>query len=130
MQRMRKALVAMKMAEMSRLGAMSARAAGARATAQRLRQNARDHGPCATVAEMRELSIWQALSEANARAAEAEARAIETEMEPLKEQLARTLGRESVTETLIAAAERAALTDLERRREDAPKKSVRLGAGS
>ena len=84
----------------------------------------------ATVAEMRELSIWQALSEANARAAEAEARAIETEMEPLKEQLARTLGRESVTETLIAAAERAALTDLERRREDAPMKSVRLGAGS
>lgn len=115
--RMRRALGALKQAEMARLSVVRQAAAAARAEAETLRQSAASLGPCETLGDMLATSRWQGHAVSKARAADARARRIEIEARPLEQALARTIGRESVVDTLLDQARVEARRLAERRAE-------------
>lgn len=102
MNRVRRALGAMKQAEMARLAAVRRASAAARAEAEALRQSALEQIVPDTASDMLAISRWQAHADARARAAEARAREIDEAARPLEAALARTIGRESVVERVIS----------------------------
>jgi len=102
MHRMRRALAAVKMAEMARLGALLQQIDAEHAQANRLRAEARTGPVPETAADMLAQSQWQLGLEARARTAHARAAEIEASAQPLRQALARTLGQETVTADLIA----------------------------
>lgn len=118
MQRMRRALAAIKQAEMAELGRNRALADAARAHATEMRAAARMAAAPETAAEMAALAEWQHALEWRARMAEAAAASADEAAVPLKEKLARTLGRENVTLEMIADAAREQVKLTERRAED------------
>lgn len=118
--RLRRALSAAKMAEMSKLGACLSRIDEARANAAGLRDRARNASLAATAAEMAAVSAWQTRLEESARQMDAAADLAEHEAAELRSKLARTLGREAASETLIARADEVLARAAERRAEDAP----------
>jgi len=117
MHRMRRVLAAIRMAEMAALGAQISRAGAARDAAAAHRATARQGCPGATIAEMATRSAWQAHQEIQARRAEAVAAEAEAAAVPMRADLARTIGRESVAEGLIRRATNEAAALAERRAE-------------
>ena len=120
MHRMRKALAAIKMAEMARLGRLEAELASLRADAADLRKRSCEQTAGANSSEMIAVANWQVVAEARARAKEAEAAELLDEIQTLRSRLARTNGREMVTNDLIRQSEVEAGKLAERRAEDVP----------
>lgn len=118
MHRMRRALAAIKMAEMAELGRCRTLADAARAYATEARAQSRTAAPPDSATDMAALSAWQQAQEWRARMAEAAAQRAEEEARPLAHRLARTLGRETVTRDLIAAQDRERARQADRRAED------------
>lgn len=104
--RVRRVLAAMKQAEMVRLAAARQAAARRRSQARALRHASTMQQVPETGADMLATARWQTHAVAKARTAEAEAEAIDNAAAPLAVALARTIGRESVVDQLIADHER------------------------
>lgn len=119
MHRMGRALAALKMAEMARLGALKSAAEAARMQARKLRQGSRALVAQDAPGDMGALGHWQRHTEARAKDADARAAELDNQSEPLKVALARTLGRETVVKRLIADADMKAARLRERKAEDA-----------
>lgn len=120
MDRMRRVLSAMKMTEMVQLGAQMRQVNAARQEAEDLRAAARTLAPANSAHDMALLDRWQQSLENRARAAEARAQAELEAAAPLSARLAQTLGRESVTTSLIDQAKRQDARVRDARAEDAP----------
>ena len=120
MHRMRRVLVAMKMAEMAQLGANRTAATAARAKARELRAQSRAQVADEVPGAMAALGSWQRHAEALARDADATAARLDLEAEPMMIELARTLGRETVVTGLIGKAEIEDRRIAARRAEGAP----------
>ena len=118
MDRVRRALKAIKMSEMAQLGAQMRKVDAARREAAELRATARNLPPAASVQDMLLQDRWRQSLEDRARAAEARAEAARVEAAPLGARLAQTLGRENVTDQLIATESRQINRAREARAED------------
>lgn len=117
--RMRRALGALKQAEMARLSAVRQAAATARAEAAALRQSSASLAAGETASDMLAAGRWQEHALAGARAADARAREIEEGARPLEQALARTIGRENVVDGMLERARAEAARLAERRAEGA-----------
>lgn len=121
MHRLQRALTAMKLAEMAKLGVERRRAATARAEADTLRSTSRslysNHDDAAGLLQQ---SRWQQSLELRARQADAEAAAADEAAKPLGATLSQTLGREGVTTLLIDQARKEHQRVSERRAEGVP----------
>lgn len=129
MQRMQRVLAAVKRAEMAQLGAKRREAEEARAEAAAHRAASRQMESPGQAQNMLLQSRWQQDLERRAREAEARADAADAEAVPIGARLARTLGRESVTTGLIAAAKVEHHRLLERRAEEVPRGRSGPGQG-
>lgn len=99
--RVRRALGAMKQAEMARLAATRRASNAALSEARDLRQSSASQPARVTAADMLATSQWQVHAEAKARLADQRAKQIAHAAKPLEQALARTIGREAVVERVI-----------------------------
>lgn len=130
MDRMQRVLAAAKRAELAQLGLAKTQLTAARARAHSLRTQARTINGTGAAGEMALIGAWQSHAERAARDADAEAEALARHVQELEAVFARTLGRETVVDGMVA---RLAATDQQiaaRRAETVPARRAGPAAGA
>lgn len=117
--KIRRVIVAQKLAAMAALAAERKAAHVAREEAAARRQAARDTKPVTTVHAMQAQSVWQADQAKRAAIAEATALAADERAAPIAERLAAAFGREAAVDHLTDLSDQERRADQARREDDA-----------